>query len=65
MTDALALARGKEKALACFTMASISTAEANNGQQEHEQDFIVVPLLTMVTIFLIAFFILSVLARMC
>lgn len=45
-------------------MASIVTAEANDGQQENEKDQILVTPLLVVTI-IIAFFTLRALARMC
>ena len=48
---------GQNKALACLTMVSIATAQANDRQQECEQDHIVAPFLAMVTI-LIRLFIL-------
>ena len=52
-----------DKAWTRLTMASIATAEANDGQQENEKDQFLVTLLSVVAI-IIAFFTLRALARM-
>ena len=65
-TGRCACERRQMKALASLTMvASIASEEATDGQYGCEQDHVVVPLLTMVTMIHIAFFTLCALARMC
>ena len=55
----------QKKAVPCLTMPLIAAAGTNDGEQEYEQDHIVVSLLTMMTIFVIEFFTLWTLATMC